>query len=254
MAITESIRFTWPIPAWDADWQKWQEVFQDLITNIDATVFAVMTNSKLIMKELPNVWIQDMGGGDWKLRMAADAVFVSRLHMSNITLTAEDFSLTADSILALTFTPGAVGPQVVAWEAFTQGVDAAGEVIPLGYVDSSYNIIWFNGAELTASGPAQGLFEFPGVGAGGDTVKVSATDTTQNFLSLKLVAGVGISTQILNPAGNEQWEVSAPVANVLTGAGNPNGSQSGVRGQHYWDTTNSLFYINTDGATAWNLL
>jgi len=41
---------------------------------------------------------------------------------------------------------------------------------------------------------------------------------------------------------------------TLTGSGNPNGSVSGVLGQHYWDTANFIMYANEDGATAWRVV
>lgn len=47
-------------------------------------------------------------------------------------------------------------------------------------------------------------------GLGGDhKVAVSGTDTTPNFLRVKLAAGAGISLSILNSGGNEQVQITA---------------------------------------------
>lgn len=50
---------------------------------------------------------------------------------------------------------------------------------------------------------------------GGDTVKVSATDTTSGYLSAKLVEGDNITLTKLNSGGNETIEISAQ-ANITT--------------------------------------
>lgn len=50
---------------------------------------------------------------------------------------------------------------------------------------------------------------WPGGGGTGidELVKVTALDTTPNYLSPKLVAGVGINLNILNPGANEQIQI-----------------------------------------------
>ena len=54
-----------------------------------------------------------------------------------------------------------------------------------------------------------------------ETVKVSVTDTTAGFLQPKLVAGTGITINLLNPGANEQLEIAStiiePAAHLLTG-------------------------------------
>lgn len=159
MATAETERFKWPVPGWDADWQEWQDTFLDMANNIDAVVFGSMSNNKLVMKQLPTV-ASTFSGGNWSMTMYSDAVFVDRTLMVQIRLAAETVQLEADSILAVTLTPGAVGTQNTSWEVYTQGVAIAPEVVPLGYVDDSFNITWYNGAVLLA-GEARRLFEFP---------------------------------------------------------------------------------------------
>jgi len=216
----ETRRFQWPIPAWNADWQKWQERFADLTANIDATVFAVMSNSKLIMKDLPSVEVREPTPGDWILEMKGDAKFVSRNLLTEIVVTQESVALQADSILGLTFTPGAVGQQTASWEVYPQSVSNDPEIVPVGYVDDSYNIIWYNGAEIAAGGGVQKLFGAAGgSGSATDKVKISAADTLANYLQSKLAAGSNITLTKLNPGANEQLEISAPASSVPTGTG-----------------------------------
>lgn len=54
-------------------------------------------------------------------------------------------------------------------------------------------------------------------------VRVSADDTTPNYLENKIIAGTGIVINTLNPAGNEQIEINAnavlPVGTIITWAG-----------------------------------
>lgn len=58
-------------------------------------------------------------------------------------------------------------------------------------------------------GKAKTRFSSLGESGGLDEkVKTSVADTTQNYLSSKLTAGVGISTVLLNPGGNEQFQVN----------------------------------------------
>lgn len=52
----------------------------------------------------------------------------------------------------------------------------------------------------------------PGGGGGGDTVKVSANDTTSDYLGTKLVAGDGVTLTENNDGGNETLSVSATAA------------------------------------------
>jgi len=213
----ETRRFNWPIPSWDADWSRWQQIFTDFANNVDATIFAASTNAKLIIKQLPNVEVKTIGS-DWYLSMGGDALFVSRALLTEIRVPAEDVKLEVNSVLAITFTPGAVGPQVAAWEVFTSGLDASPDVIPLGYVDDSFNIIWFNGAELAAGGGVQGLFEFPGgSGSSSDKVRVSYSDTLAKFLGDKIAAGTNVTLTTLNPGGDEQLEINVPTSSVVTG-------------------------------------
>lgn len=213
----ETRRFQWPLPAWNADWQKWQEIFADLTANIDSTVFAAMSSSKLIMKDIPNVEVREPTPGNWILEMKGPAVFVSRNLLTTITVPQESVSLTTNSILGLTFTPGAVGPQTASWEVFSQSMDNDPELVPVGYVDESYNIIWYNGAEIAAGGGVQKLFGSSSGASATDKVKITSADTLANYLASKISAGTNITLSTLNPGGNEQLQINAPAASVPTG-------------------------------------
>lgn len=59
----ETPKFKWPFPSWNADWQRWQDVFDDLIENVDATVFGIVSNSKIIFKDLPDAHVAANGLG-----------------------------------------------------------------------------------------------------------------------------------------------------------------------------------------------
>lgn len=168
----ETERFNWDIPAWNADWQKWQEKFGDLIRNIESTVFANMTSMQLIMKQLPTVEVVDLGGGDWRMIMSANAVFVSRTLLTDIVVAQESVSLTAGGVIGLTLAPGAVGQQAIGWEVFDSGLDNSPDVVPIGYIDSSYNIIWYNGSILAPNTPT--ILFGGGSGSGGGGVRKAA--------------------------------------------------------------------------------
>ncbi len=167
----ETSRYRWPVPAWNADWQQWQGVFRDLVTNVDSTVFSSVDGNRLMFESLPNASIVSSGPG-YNLSMSGPLVIRSRTHSVSITVPVGTTALTANSVLALTVTPGAVGAQSIEWQTFMSGIDTSPDIIPFGYVDDSYNIIWWNGAQLTAGGSALPLFGSASGGGGGDVTKV----------------------------------------------------------------------------------
>jgi hypothetical protein len=65
----------------------------------------------------------------------------------------------------------------------------------------------------TVSGHLSGI-DTAMVGAGGYLVKVSATDTTANYLDPSIIAGAGLSKSITNPSGNEVLDLAVNVDNV----------------------------------------
>lgn len=154
-------RYGWPIPAWDADWQKWQEDFADLVNNQDATVFSAMENARLLFSQLPTCQIVN-SGSEWTLQIDSSAIFISRTFHSTITVPGENVTLLPNSIITVSLTPGSTGSQTSAWEVHQSGVTSDPNIVSLGYVDSSCNVFWWNGAKLTAGGDALVMFGFDG--------------------------------------------------------------------------------------------
>ncbi len=157
MSNEETPRFRWPFPAWNADWQKWQDVFEDLITNVDAAMFSAVDGTRLIFKSIPNAEIVANGPG-YDMVMDGPLVMQSRAHGVEVTVPAGTYSLETLAVAALTSTPGAVGAQSIEWEMLEGGISSSPDILPLGYVDDSYNITWWNGARLVAGAGNLPLF------------------------------------------------------------------------------------------------
>jgi len=234
-------------------WQKWQEVFADLISNIDATAFAIMEVSKLIPEELPTVRINNPGPGAYEFEALASAVFISRTFNTRISIPLGIVPIEPESILGFQFTPGAVGPQVSQWESIQGGLTVEPGFIPVGYVRSDGTIYYFNGAYLPLATNLR-LFEFPGGAGGTDQVKVTGTDTTADYLDAKIVGKAGeIVTTVLNLGANENLEISL-ASPPLSGLGNPNVVPVvGVLGQTYYDTGAGIHYI-CDDTGLWSVI
>lgn len=60
---------------------------------------------------------------------------------------------------------------------------------------------------------------FFGSGSGGDQVKITAADTTADYLNAKIAAGANISLVTLNPGGNEQLQISSVDERAKVSAG-----------------------------------
>lgn len=202
-----TIRFGWSIPGWDADYQKWQRDFRDLINNQDATIFAIMESNKLLVKQAPAVQIVDVGGGSWELQMADSAIFISRTLNTEMTIPAASISLLQNSILVMPITPGATGSGTTSIEVKQSGVDIAPEDVCLGYIDSNYNIRWYNGNQLLAGGDALALLEGDG---SGETIKFGtnvragdeAGDVLQSGATNNVLVGYQSGKAITTEDGN----------------------------------------------------
>ena len=188
---TETSRFRWALPSWSADWQQWQPVFRDLMNNMDATMFANMEGSLLVFRDLPNVEIVDMGGGAYQFRPDGVTRFISRTFQSMVTVSDTYLDLVSDAFICVTFSAGITGPQTADWECIQNGVDIDTSVHPIGYVNSTFQITWFNGAILPI-GTQMPLFNIGtssggGGGVGGqrkraviDIVDCTAAPPTEN--------------------------------------------------------------------------
>lgn len=215
----ESPRFRWPFPNWKADWLEWQQIFRDLVNNIDATVFSTMEMQHLVIDELPTVEIVEITPGSaYRFTPAAEAVFISRTNQTEIRVAADNLDLEPESFIAIEMTAGAVGTQSTSYQLIQNGMGISPNLIPIGYVRSDYTIFWYNGSYLSIGSPKR-LFSFDTGTGGGDTVKVSGVDTTADYLSAKLVAGAGISLAVVNPGANEDVQITA-TGGTPTGYGN----------------------------------
>lgn len=207
--MSESPRYNWPILLWNADWQSWQQKFEDLTNDIDSDVFSNMEGSKCIFNQLPNARVYD-DSGTYKLEMLSDLILISRTYNMKITVdSTDDLVLIPYHLVGLTFTPGAVGEVTTEFELFnTAPID--NDVHIFGYVTENYSINWFNGSVFAEGESARRLFSFlAATGADTHKVKVSASDTTEDFLKNKLTAGTNITLNILNPGGDEEIEIVA---------------------------------------------
>jgi hypothetical protein len=70
-----------------------------------------------------------------------------------------------------------------------------------------------NLANGSAAGDAVNFGQVSSLISGGGQVKISATDTTSEYLDTSLTAGAGLSKSITNPAGNEQLDLAVNVDN-----------------------------------------
>jgi hypothetical protein len=254
MSTSETERFHIPYPGPD-DQGTWFTKFATMMTQLDAVMFAQLENLKPTYALLPTV---ENNIAARELRQTGDWIIVSRTLNVAITVpTGSVLSLLQNHMIGVRVTAGAVGPQAGAWELW-DSADIDGECQVFGYVDSSWNIYWYNGAVM-APGDVNRLFQHTGTGAGGETVKVTGADPVANYLNSKIVAGANITTAVLAPGPmGETLRISAagPGA-VLTGAGNPNGVVTGARGQVYVDTSvpgAEVFYMNTSGAMVWSVI
>jgi len=71
-------------------------------------------------------------------------------------------------------------------------------------------------------------------------------------LDTQTIDFVGTGVSVSSMGGNK---VQVTVLGVITGSGNPNGTETGYLGQLYWDTANSIFYRCTDNpsGTTWEV-
>ncbi len=267
--MSETLRYKSPIPEWYADWQSWQQRFEDYANDIDSNVFSNMEGIKCIFNQLPNARVYD-DSGTYKFEMLSDLILISRTYnMKIIVDSADDLVLIPYHLIGLTFTPGAVEEVTTEFELFnTAPVD--NDVHIFGYVTENYSINWFNGSVFADGESYRRLFSFlASTGADTNKVKVSVADTTEDFLTNKITAGTNITLNILNPGGDEEIEIvaasgywsrnaSAPpylypttdTDTVRVGDGTVSGP--GIASKTYintglrWDVTESLSYNDED--------
>jgi hypothetical protein len=210
MTTENTPRLGIPIPTWDADWEKWQREFRTALLGIDSFAFGLLEATKLINKTLPEVEIVPVGGGVYEFRPDNEARFISRTLQVDIVVSDTALTLIPDALIYVSIQPGATGPQAVDWEIVQNGVEVNTTYQVLGYVTSSYEIIWYNGGVLPVSSKMQ-LFSGTG-GSGGvrkravidvvDCTAVPPTEVTGDRYILDDTGSVNASWD-----GASQWDI-----------------------------------------------
>jgi hypothetical protein len=109
--MSDSPRMQWPVPDWNADWQDWQNTFNDMVTEQDATVFSVMEGTKEVFAELPDASIE-LNTGVYTLVLSDDLVLVSRTLNTQISVdSTTPLVIRPYYMIGAQVTPGAVGAQ-----------------------------------------------------------------------------------------------------------------------------------------------
>ena len=166
MANEYTGRFKWPIPPWNADWQKWQQLFKNLTDGQDATSFALLEHLTFINHTLPTVEITNPALGDYRFTQVSAAVFISRTYHTRISVGPNDLGpLVRGALIGCSLQPGAVGPQDVEWEQYVSQTAIDASVVIVGVVNSDYSITWFNASNLPVATPRT-LFDFATGGGG----------------------------------------------------------------------------------------
>jgi hypothetical protein len=207
--MSDSIRFNWPIPSWNADWQSWQDKFEDLILDIESTSFSNMESLKCIFNQIPNARVYD-DSGTKKLELSSDLILVSRTNNMKVTVdSTTDLELIPYHFVGLTFPSGTNEEVTVEFELFNTA-DMDPDVQIFGYITDVYSINWFNGSVFADGDSSRPLFSFDISGlSSSDRVRVSAADTTAGYLSSKVTNGSGVTLSIINPGANEQLQIDA---------------------------------------------
>lgn len=155
MTSSNTGRFQWPIPPWNADWQKWQAQFGNFAAGVDATAFALLEHLTIIHHTLPIVEIAVVGPNRYFTQTAA-AVFISRTAQVQISVgptAAPGLALAVGGLIGASIQPGAIGPQAVDWEIYTSQTDIDSGIMVFGIVNADFSITWFNGNRLSVTVP-----------------------------------------------------------------------------------------------------
>jgi len=165
MTTSHTPRFSLPIPTWNADWQKWQQVFETFATGVDSTLFSLLEHTTLLPRVLPTVSIT----GD-VFSQSGPAQFVSRTLQVAIEVGPNSLTLIPGSLVCAHLLSGAVGPQAIEWELRITSTEADADLVVFGVVGDDYAITWYNGARLVPGTP-MALFAFAGGGGGASSLQ-----------------------------------------------------------------------------------
>jgi len=165
MTTSHTPRFSLPIPTWNADWQKWQQVFETFATGVDSTMFSLLEHTTLLPRVLPTVSIT----GD-VFSQSGPAQFISRTLQVAIEVGPNSLTLVPGSLVCAHLLAGAVGPQAIEWELRITSTEADADLVVFGVVGDDYAITWYNGARLVPGTP-MALFAFAGGGGGASSLQ-----------------------------------------------------------------------------------
>lgn len=238
MTTSHTPRFSLPIPTWNADWQKWQQVFETFANGVDSTLFSLMEHVTLIPRVLPTVSIS---GGVFSQSGAAQ--FVSRTLQVDVGVGPNPLTLVPRALVCAHLQSGAVGPQAIEWELRITSAEVDADLVVLGVVGDDYAITWYNGARLEPGTP-MALFAFAGGGGGGGLspapfdwvfapTVLSASQNGQYFFCLGSPLANGDLTLPPSPTAGMQF-TAVVVGSGITINGNshpilgPGGLSSGV--------------------------
>ncbi len=238
MTTSHTPRFSLPIPTWNADWQKWQQVFETFANGVDSTLFSLLEHITLIPRVLPTVSI---AGGVFS--QSGPAQFISRTLQVEVGVGPNALTLVPRALVCAHLQSGAVGPQAIEWELRITSAEVDADLVVFGVVGDDYAITWYNGARLEPGTP-MALFAFPGTGGGGGLdpapfdwvfapTVLSAAQNGQYFFCLGSPLANGDLTLPLAPTAGMQF-TAVVVGNGITVNGNgapilgPGGLSSGV--------------------------
>jgi hypothetical protein len=145
------------LPYPDDDARSWWAVFQDLVTAIDATLFATMEANAWTFEALPDATVESDGGTGYQLRLLGPLVAVSRTLQASATVAAGTLALTPEWLIVVPVAAGASTAGTTALEIVQNGVPVHPDYRVLGVVRSDYSIIWWNAAVLVV-GDTRRLF------------------------------------------------------------------------------------------------
>jgi hypothetical protein len=153
MATNETPRFKIPYPA-ENDKNIWYPTLANTLDQFDTQIFGNLEQLKPIFRELP--WVDNQVGPN-QLVQTGDLVMISRTYQATVTVAAATTALTPEAMLCIRIAGGTETASTSVWEVVQSGADADPDLQVFGYVDSAYNIFWYNGSTLPV-GSANTLF------------------------------------------------------------------------------------------------
>lgn len=195
MATRETSRFNIPYPGYD-DQGNWDSKFVSMITQVDATLFALMEHVQLTFQALPSV---TNNAGTNEMDQATDLIFMSRTFGCTITVAAGSVPLVPQHLIGIQVPSGITANATAVWEVV--GVaDIDADFLVLGYIDATFNIYWWNAAVLSVGDTSRLFSHVTGgtlgfmVGAGNPNGIVVAPAGTSYYDNVALVIYMNVDS------------------------------------------------------------